>query len=364
MKTPERSDDLLVAFGSKVLSLLEEASYATTYKFALLLALIDKTREGVSARGNAPESLPTRAVAERVLQLYWPQSAPFRGTKEAHVLKQSGRGQAAIVSHLTRFRSHQELSLTTHASGLRALTGYDTLLRKIEWTVAEMPLPRLQRPYEPFIYEIDWDEAVTRTAYFSRERRIALMPNAGEHLIRLEPLLRPVVERYWGLKVGTLNRDLTDEARLHRFLFEPHRLPPKKLLSDLTELQSGRCFYCGHETRNRHIDHFIPWAHSLDEGIDNLVIACGTCNLSKSAHRAASRHVDSWAARLAPSNQTDLASIASAHGWEKDVGRTLGLARATYVGLPNGTKLWEAKDSYSEISVEREEITSMLAVAS
>src|SRR5688572_22419869 len=101
----ERSDASLIGFGTKVLSLLEEASYSTTYKFALLLALIDRTREGVSAEGTAPRELSATSVAERVLELYWPQSAQFPGSKAVGVLKQSGTGQAAIISRLGKFRA-------------------------------------------------------------------------------------------------------------------------------------------------------------------------------------------------------------------------------------------------------------------
>jgi hypothetical protein len=353
----------MIGFGTKVLSLLDEASYSTTYKFALLLALIDRTRQGVSSAGVAPTRLSTTSVAERILELYWPQSAPFPGTKAVGVLKQSGRGQAAIVSRLAKFRAHHGLSASSPARGLSVLTGYERLLRDVEWSVAEMPLPRLQRPFEPFIYEIHWDESVSRSNFFATPRFIELIGDAGEHLVRLEPLIRPVVERRWALMVGGLNRDMTDEALLQKFLFEPQRHPPKKLLRDLTDLQANSCFYCRQSLRGPHIDHFIPWAHSLDDGLDNLVLACQPCNSSKSAHRAAAAHVGEWSSRFAAGQQEDLRSIASAHGWEKDSSRTLGLARSTYFSLPEGTKLWQRKGSFREISDDRQTIFEVLAAA-
>ena len=30
------------------------------------------------------------------------------------------------------------------------------LLRDVERSLAEMPIPRLQRPFEPFLYDFDW----------------------------------------------------------------------------------------------------------------------------------------------------------------------------------------------------------------
>ena len=144
--------------------------------------------------------------------------------------------------------------------------------------------------------------------------------------------------------------DITDEALLQRFLFEPKRVPPRKLLNDLTGLQAATCFYCGTTLRDKHIDHFIPWSHSLDEGIDNLVLACRSCNLSKSAHRAAGLHVEMVVSAVR-SDQPSCARVDRVRTrWEKDRGRTLGLARSTYFSLPAGTKLWRAKSGFSEIS--------------
>lgn len=52
----------------------------------------------------------------------------------------------------------------------------------------------------------------------------------------------------------------------------------------LSSFYNGKCFYCGKNIKkeNAHVDHFIPWSFVQADQLWNLVIACRTCNLSKS----------------------------------------------------------------------------------
>jgi len=52
--------------------------------------------------------------------------------------------------------------------------------------------------------------------------------------------------------------------------------------------QHGKCAYCGCDVGGRHdgpwnVDHFIPLARGGSNWIENIVIACQFCNLSKGA---------------------------------------------------------------------------------
>ncbi len=71
-----RGDDTL-AFAEKVLALLRQAAFTATYKYAVLIGLIDLALEGTSASGAPPESITTPQLAEAVVRLYWPQVLPF-----------------------------------------------------------------------------------------------------------------------------------------------------------------------------------------------------------------------------------------------------------------------------------------------
>ena len=72
------------------------------------------------------------------------------------------------------------------------------------------------------------------------------------------------------------------------FLFGRDRTALERIAEGLLDLQNGDCFYCHTAlSRNREIDHFMPWSHSGDDGLDNLVAACHRCNNSKRATLAA-----------------------------------------------------------------------------
>jgi hypothetical protein len=67
----------IVAFAERLLELLDQGSFQTTYKYAVLLGLMDLCVEHTSAKGAAPTSVTTRQLAEKVLELYW-SHAPVR----------------------------------------------------------------------------------------------------------------------------------------------------------------------------------------------------------------------------------------------------------------------------------------------
>lgn len=103
--TPSRLD--IFAFGEKVLALLEEGSFTATYKYAVLLALIDLCMEQAEADGEAPHSIGTRDLAEKIIEIYWPHTREFAGASRAKVLRQNAGGQAEIVQAIRRHRERQ-----------------------------------------------------------------------------------------------------------------------------------------------------------------------------------------------------------------------------------------------------------------
>ena len=66
-----------IGFAEKLLELLDEGRYTSTYKFAVLLALMDLCLEGTLASGAAPEMLTTTQLASKVVELYWPHTVPL-----------------------------------------------------------------------------------------------------------------------------------------------------------------------------------------------------------------------------------------------------------------------------------------------
>ncbi len=366
-----------IAFAEKILELLDEGRYTATYKYAVLLTLMDLCLEQADRSGRPPEAVTTRQLAERIVELYWPHTVPYGDRGPATVLKQNVGGQAEIVSAIASFRQRWAPTAAVVWQARRdAPDRFETLVRLVEWKLIQMPLPRLQTvgaAADQFIYTIHWTQDGVRkkdvTAYQKGDpsefdNRIVLRPHVAEYLRDLNGLLRPLIHRKWAAMVAALNQ-LTD-ARLEAFLFGHDRVDTTRIRGPLWELQGRRCFYC--EARipdpsRGAVDHFIPWARYPDDGLDNLVVADARCNGWKSASLAAADHVARWGRRFVPdtSLSRQLADLARTERWLRDRDRTLRVSRSIYLALPDTARLWLREKQF--VGLDRPAIAEALAAA-
>jgi hypothetical protein len=362
----------MVSVAEKALALLRDGRFTTTYKYAVLLGLIDACMENTRRTGAPPDFVTTPQLARRVIEMYWPQSVPY-DAMAGTVLTQSRSGrdtQAEIVASIQRFRTQSERlwggSLTRARLGDPA--NYRKLCRRVEWKLIEMPLPRLQRiggVHDAFLYTIAWDDSIRgrEVAEYQKghasnfDNRILFRPGAAEALVTLNGVLRPVIHREWAAFVASSNR--LEESLLERFLFGVSRTRLESVRAPLQELQEDRCFYCGERlagthARKPHVDHFVPWSRYPNDAIENLVIAHERCNARKREHLAASHHISRWRGRLDDHASVDrLQCIAREANWESAADRTLAVARAIYFNLPADMPLWLAVDAFAHGDVPR-----------
>ena len=339
------ADPMLV--GEKLLGLLDDAALVSTYKPALLLALLDRVQERAGTPGSPANVVPVSELAERVAELYWPQTIAYPTT--GTILRQNSGQQAKIVQRLVHYRHQVNAGQRLTLTGLQVGDAWRRLLDHVEVTLAEMPIPRLQEPYGFFLYSFDWDWAgagVWRIGHYRRSsRQITLRPGIAEALVSLAPLLRPFITRWWTDKAATLNQHAIPDAdaldRFEQFLFGRDRVSLTRLANDLLDLQYGSCFYCGRRITKTEVDHFLPWKHSADDGIDNLVAACAPCNNAKRAILPAALHVEKWQERNARWHP-DLASIAATKYWPRDTERTNAISRTLYLLSPDERPTWTA----------------------
>lgn len=351
-----------LAFAEKLLQLLGEGRFTATYKYAVILGLMELCLEYSTGSGAAPTMVTTRQLAEKVTQLYWRHSLPFRGDD---VLQQNRGRQARILAEIADLRSG-------HAPGagvslLRARQAapddFERMLTEVEWTLVEMPLPKLQRIGDEafeFIYVVGWSDRVRRGEFNSAnfDNRIQFIRGAGDHLVRLAGLIRPLVQREWTDHVAHLNRGLVDESELADFLFGAGRIALGPVRGPLRELQHGSCFYCHSLVRDvGEVDHFIPWSRYPTDGIENLVFAHGQCNNAKRDHLAAGAHVEKWADR-AKSSASDLGRIADEQAWGCERTRSLSVARSIYLRLPDDARLWQSQGEF--VAMDRAAIKAAL----
>jgi len=354
-------------FAGKLLNLLRFGGFTATYKYAVLLALMDLCVE-FNARGGAPTSITTAQLAEKVIDLYWPQTWPF----EDEILRQSASpGQAKIVAMICDWRrDHAPAGQSLARARSSNPAAFAALVRLVEWKLVQMPLPKLQRVgahVDEFIYSIAWTDAVKPSEFkhASFDNRLLLEPGAATQLIRVSPLLRPLIHREWAAKVASINE--LPIHRLESFLFaDEDQVDLNPVRDPLLELQSNRCFYCDAKIVSKaQVDHFIARARHLDHGLDNLVVAHQRCNGSKSDFIAHTDHLLNWAARLERSS-SDLATIALASGWERRPGRTRNIVRTIYDGVASDAVLWrgtgQRRDSW-EIMNPRDREAAFAALA-
>ena len=273
-----------VAFLRRLQRILDEGSFTATYKYALLHAIADLCVT-VGDDSGAPLILPTRAIAERFVELYWRQVALFPAGEDTGVLAQDTRGEAAIVREVREARESYGDSvdrLKTRGAQWEALVG------RVDSTLRRYPLQLLQtvgQEQVEFLYENR-----------GRGRSVTLLPGVAYCFRAFYPMITDMVEGAWSHFIRRFNADLLGHATdLRAFLFGSDRNPLADYRPVLEDLQEGRCLYCQDRLgRSVAVDHFIPWRRYPTDLGHNFVLAHDRCNSQKSDRLAAEGHLRRW----------------------------------------------------------------------
>jgi 5-methylcytosine-specific restriction endonuclease McrA len=344
-------------FLERVLALLARGSFTTTYKYALLLALIDLNLEG-AGRGAEVTTITTRQLAERVVALYWPHTRPFQGKE----LSQSRAGQAAsVLNYILDFRRAIVPQDGLPSRAARAdPAGYSRLIDKVEWVFVQEPIPRLQvigGAQELFLYRVEWTirqnsgapidpnlPLLSRAAFRAGElpNVLRLLPGVHERLVGLAAVLRPLIHRQWTDLVAQMNR--LPERALEEHLFGRAREDLEPVRAPLWELQAGRCFYCGGAVplAKAQVDHVLPWSRFAEDAIENLVVADGPCNLSKRDFLVGREPLEPWLTRP----QAALAQLAHDADWPHGHERVRSTGAVAYRHMSPGSPLWRGRGAF------------------
>jgi hypothetical protein len=355
-------------FAERLLEVIDSGRRTATYKLALLMALLDMCARRSDNEGRASAVLYTRDIAEQVAFLYWPQLIPYRvpGSGSAVELRQINLPRSTILGAVSEFRQAAVAAGATswHLARHWLPARYGSMMDTVEVTVAKEPLPRLQavgsaEAVFPFIYDLDWGPRESLTVarlhrHNSRGMAVRLLEGAGDELIRLGPLIRPLVELHWTRMVAEINDVATAELDLHRHLFGSDRiLAPKALRNGIADLQGGRCFYCaGSLGVDPEADHFIPRVRCGIDAVENLVLADWRSNNDKRDLLAGSDHVKAWVDR----NRRywdQLIELATDSHWDSDPLTVIAVARSIYGHLPAGAApMWCGVKTVKTVTAE------------
>lgn len=306
-----------IKFLQNMQRILEEGSFTSSYKYALLLSLADLAVENGDDSGAAlPVALDN--IAEKFIRYYWRQARPYplaRGGAE--VLLQNNEKQAAII---TLVGAHLHLTVSQLQ---RDPAKWTRLRNQTRGVIREMPLKRLQRVGNrqiEFLY-----------AYPPTNGQIVLKPGVAFCLRRFHGLIYDLVTAAWLRFVRKQNQGRLGQANdLSEFLFGTDRSNLGVLRPVLRKIQDERCFYCrARLDEPGDVDHFIPWArYPVDLG-HNFVLADAACNNKKRDRLAAVPHLERWALR----NTDHTALLAEQFERNKiihDEATSLGVARWAY----------------------------------
>lgn len=351
-------------FLERLLVLLARGSFTTTYKYALLLALIDLNLEG-AGRGAEVTSVTTRQLAERVVTLYWPHTRPFQGRELTQ--SRAGQGEAAVIKAIQELR---RAVAPDDGSPLRAAkanpAGYARLVDEVEWVFVREPIPRLQvigGAQDLFLYRVEWTiqqssgalidpdlPLLNRRAFRAGEipNVLRLFPGVHERLVGLAAVLRPLIHRQWTDLVAQMNR--LPERALEEHLFGRAREDLEPVRRPLWDLQAGRCFYCGGPVplAQAQVDHVLPWSRFAEDAIENLVVADGPCNLSKRDFLVGREPLEPWLARP----RADLRQLAQDLDWPQGHDRVRSTCAVAYRHMSPGMPLWRGRGALRGLSAE------------
>ncbi|MCU0975539.1 MAG: hypothetical protein MUC71_04410 [Steroidobacteraceae bacterium] len=111
-----------VRFIANIERILSEGSFVATYKYALLVALVELAIE----RGddsNRELTLPIRDIADKFAELYWRQARPYVAADASYaelVLHQNKGKQASAITKLSKLQAEMTGHRATLAEARRS----------------------------------------------------------------------------------------------------------------------------------------------------------------------------------------------------------------------------------------------------
>jgi diadenosine tetraphosphate (Ap4A) HIT family hydrolase/5-methylcytosine-specific restriction endonuclease McrA len=344
----------------RILQVMAEGRRTATYKPALLLALTELAVE--RAGGGQALALPLTAVAERVMELYWPQTRPYGA---AGALRQASGGRSRILGALAKLRQDTGAppSRGLHEVRTRHPAAFHQARRAVAVALAKQPVPRLQRPgtgspgYRRFLY--DDSRFIAERGAVDTSPVIVLRPGVAEALARNAPLIRIAAQDAWLGDVAAFNGLAAQEQELRDFLFGSPRGALAQAGAALRDLGSTACFWCSRPLgRDVQVDHVVPFALAPRDDLANLVLTDGSCNGDKRDRLVTAALVERWLGRDAGA----LAAAAADLRLPFDPERSRSVALSAYRYLPLDSPLWRARrDLVPYDEPERRAVLDLLA---
>jgi hypothetical protein len=291
--------------------LLQDSSYTTTYKFALLKALCDITIE----LPDGEDGIPIDAIADRMVSIYWLQARPYQRVWLNH------GGSAARPARAINLAMSWRAGFGNKFSRMQCSPHFLLARGEMRTILLENPLWRLQPTDQlPLIYRHD-----------PGRDRVRLTPIALVAIRTLHSLLSDLIESQWTRWIQRRNPQISGDGDLRDHLFGMERKQLRKVVPRLLELQSDRSLYSSAKLSpdTCHVDHFIPWSISRHDALGNLVLCSPSENIRFSDSLKPLELRDRWLERNLE-HSSALSRIARETGLRWDPGATKAIAEWAY----------------------------------
>jgi len=123
--------------------LLESSSYTSTYKFALLMAMVNLSIES-GIDDDSEHSISYEQLAEQFIQLYWTQALPYSDQNSDSVIRQSSTtGQASVINSILDLQHKTKTNSLTMAR-TQNIKLWQSTIKDIASTIKKYPARYLQ----------------------------------------------------------------------------------------------------------------------------------------------------------------------------------------------------------------------------
>ena len=272
--------------------LLDSGSYTSTYKFALLMSLVDVAIES-GIQDDSEYFVSYEYLAEHFIKLYWNQVLPYNSQQvnDSVILSQIGKGRRTVI--VTAIAELQTKQTNLNVIKIEYPEAYLKLVKKVSNVIKNNPALYLQSPEsnnQKFLYQYD-----------KTSKGIILNSGIVYCFSYFSSIIYKLCQYHWTqyIRNNMNNHHLfNNEQDLQQFLFGKTRQTLSSLVPLFKDIQENQCFYCQKPLKDEfEVDHFIPWSKYHSDTSHNFVLADPKCNNSKSGYLADVSFYEKWLAR-------------------------------------------------------------------
>ena len=236
---------------------------SSTYKYALMKALIENLYEV-----NEDLELTYNQLAYTFTKVYW-------NLIVQHHLIYQNQGKTARVATIMKEEQVRH--------SIPSQMVFDKIPDSVQVSLVNKVKTTMKQNVFGALYG---DTGETFYAFDHRTERLRFSPAVHKFMMNYQRLIVQLTNYHMAAMIEKLN----DVPHINHLLEKVESIakrgslrPYEKILLSHFE---AKCFYCGKKLTGQngetHVDHFIPWSFVQSDQIWNLVLACNTCNTSKS----------------------------------------------------------------------------------